>query len=101
MTELAGEAWMMDLVVAPMTQSPGSLLVKLLIRQVVVGVNGRRPERRAGALHVVVVVTMTTRQRRDPESAAHRQERIPQRRVCGGETQRAPPTAKRGETQRA
>lgn len=48
MTEVEGEAWMMGHVVVVMTPNPGSPWADL-----VVGVNGRKPERRAGDLLVV------------------------------------------------
>lgn len=51
MTEVEGEAWMMGHVVVVMMPNPGSPWADL-----VVGVNGRRPERRAGDLLVVTLM---------------------------------------------
>lgn len=78
MTEVEGEAWMMGHVVVVMTPNPGSPWADL-----VVGVNGRRPERRAGVLLVVtlVMMEMMLTEKRGPaaasETVVHKERRTP------------------------
>lgn len=71
-TEVEGEAWMMDVMVV-MMPNPGSLWADL-----VAGVSGRKPERRAGDLPVVE--TTTVKERKDPatstETDVHREKRV-------------------------
>lgn len=80
MTEVEEEVWMTDPVVVVMTPNPGSPSADL-----VVGVSGRKPGRRAGVLLVVVPrMTMMMMEREDPVTASgtvlH-----PERRTPGGE----------------
>lgn len=92
MTEVEGEAWMMGHIVVVMTPNPGSPWADL-----VVGVSGRRPERRAGVLPVVttVMTKMLLKERKDPaaasETVAHKERKIaggehPQTKEAPGET---------------
>ena len=81
MTEVEGEAWMMGHVVVVTIPNPGSHWAGL-----VVGERGRRLERKAGGLPVMVPLmkAMTLKQKKDPaiasETVVHKE-----RRVSGGE----------------
>lgn len=73
MTEVEGEAWMMDHVMVGMMPNPGSPWADL-----VAGVSGRKPERRAGDLPAVEMTKV--KERKDPaiatETVVHREMRV-------------------------
>lgn len=81
MTEAEGEAWMMGHAVVVMMPNPGSPWADL-----VAGVSGRKPVRRAGDLPVVATwMTEMMKERKDPatasETVVHKERRV----VAGGE----------------
>lgn len=80
MTEVEGEAWMMGHVVVVRTPNPGSPWVDL-----VVGVSGRRPERRAGVLPVVTIMMKVMMTGRTDLAAASETVVHQERTITGGE----------------